>query len=442
MKNINKKLLFFPALAVGVVALIAAINLRPDIPTKPAGDRARVVETLTMQPQFSAPLAVGFGRVTPKLEWKAISEVSGEVVYKHPNLEKGNIVSAGTEVLRIDPLDYELKVSQAIADLKSSETQLARIDQEEINLKQTLTIELNRLKLARSEYQRRADLNKRGLSSQSDVDTQKQNMLSQQKLVQELENQIALLPDERDVALAVVNVNKAKEQEAQRLLAKTIIYLPETLRIAEVDAEINQVVNLQQAMVTAHGTEMMEVEAQLSIHDLQLIADTLNSSARNSGSNNELQALSASIELSSGSLQSSWPAKVVRVSETVDPNQATAGVILEIAQSTTGNGLSDTPLLVNGMFVKAKIEGQPQQAWLIPERALHGDKVYLMSVDNTLQIKPVVVEYRRDNQVAVRGEFQQGDKLVLNDLLPAIEGMLLRDISVAKDGMSEEGDES
>ncbi|MGV2988725.1 efflux RND transporter periplasmic adaptor subunit [Vibrio sp. E150_011] len=442
MKNINKKLLFFPALAVGVVALIAAINLRPDIPTKPAGDRARVVETLTMQPQFSAPLAVGFGRVTPKLEWKAISEVSGEVVYKHPNLEKGNIVSAGTEVLRIDPLDYELKVSQAIADLKSSETQLARIDQEEINLKQTLTIELNRLKLARSEYQRRADLNKRGLSSQSDVDTQKQNMLSQQKLVQELENQMALLPDERDVALAVVNVNKAKEQEAQRLLAKTIIYLPETLRIAEVDAEINQVVNLQQAMVTAHGTEMMEVEAQLSIHDLQLIADTLNSSARNSGSNNELQALSASIELSSGSLQSSWPAKVVRVSETVDPNQATAGVILEIAQSTTGNGLSDTPLLVNGMFVKAKIEGQPQQAWLIPERALHGDKVYLMSVDNTLQIKPVVVEYRRDNQVAVRGEFQQGDKLVLNDLLPAIEGMLLRDISVAKDGMSEEGDES
>ncbi|MFA0440173.1 acriflavin resistance protein [Vibrio sp. 10N.286.49.C2] len=442
MTNINKKLLFFPALAVGVVALIAAINLRPDIPTKPAGDRARVVETLTMQPQFSAPLAVGFGRVTPKLEWKAISEVSGEVVYKHPNLEKGNIVSAGTEVLRIDPLDYELKVSQAIADLKSSETQLARIDQEEINLKQTLTIELNRLKLARSEYQRRADLNKRGLSSQSDVDTQKQNMLSQQKLVQELENQMALLPDERDVALAVVNVNKAKEQEAQRLLAKTIIYLPETLRIAEVDAEINQVVNLQQAMVTAHGTEMMEVEAQLSIHDLQLIADTLNSSARNSGSNNELQALSASIELSSGSLQSSWPAKVVRVSETVDPNQATAGVILEIAQSTTGNGLSDTPLLVNGMFVKAKIEGQPQQAWLIPERALHGDKVYLMSVDNTLQIKPVVVEYRRDNQVAVRGEFQQGDKLVLNDLLPAIEGMLLRDISVAKDGMSEEGDES
>lgn len=442
MKNMNKKLLFFPALAVGVVALIAAINLRPDIPTKPAGDRARVVETLTMQPQFSAPLAVGFGRVTPKLEWKAISEVSGEVVYKHPNLEKGNIVSAGTEVLRIDPLDYELKVSQAIADLKSSETQLARIDQEEINLKQTLTIELNRLKLARSEYQRRADLNKRGLTSQSDVDTQKQNMLSQQKLVQELENQMALLPDERDVALAVVNVNKAKEQEAQRLLAKTIIYLPETLRIAEVDAEVNQVVNQQQAMITAHGTEIMEVEAQLSIHDLQLIADTMNNSTRNSGSNKELQALNASIELSSGSLRSSWPAKVVRVSETVDPNQATAGVILEIAQSTTGNGLSDTPLLVNGMFVKAKIEGQPQQAWLLPERALHGDKVYLMSVDNTLQIKPVVVEYRRDNQVAVRGEFQEGDKLVLNDLLPAIEGMLLRDISVAKDGMSEEGDES
>ncbi|MCL9775150.1 efflux RND transporter periplasmic adaptor subunit [Vibrio methylphosphonaticus] len=428
MKSMNKKLLFFPALAVGVVVLIAAINLRPDIPTKPAGDRARVVDILTMQPKTSSPLAVGFGRVTPKLEWKAISEVSGEVVYKHPALEKGNIVAAGTEVLRIDPLDYELRLSQAIADVKSSQTQLARIDQEEINLKQTLTIELNRLTLTKNEYQRRVDLNKRGLSSQSDVDTQKQNMLSQQKLVQELQNQLALLPDEREVALAVVNVNNAKEQEAQRLLAKTRIYLPQTLRIAEVDAEVNQVVNQQQAMVTAHGTDMMEVEAQLSIHDLQLIATTLNGDEKN-----PLQSLNAVVELSSGNLLSTWPAKVVRVSETVDPNQATAGVILEIPQATTGNGLSDTPLLVNGMFVKAIIEGKPQQAWLIPERALHGDKVYLMDAEQRLAIMPVTVVYRRDNQVSVKGAFQGGEKLILNDLLPAIEGMLLRDSSVKQE---------
>ncbi|MBY6197119.1 efflux RND transporter periplasmic adaptor subunit [Vibrio hangzhouensis] len=430
MKSLNKKLLFFPAFAVGVIALIAAINLRPDVPTKPAGDRTRVVETTVLQPTLSAPVAVGFGRVEPKVEWQAIAEVSGQVIYKHPELEKGKVVSAGTEILRIDPLDYELKLSKAIADLKSSETQLARLDQEETNLRQTLAIEMNRLKLTENEYQRRLDLNKRGLTSQSDVDTQKQNMLSQQKLVQEINNQLSLMPDERQVAQALVKVNQAKEREAQRSLEKTRIILPETMRISQVDAEINQVVNLQQTMVAAHATDVMEVEAQLSIHDLQLLSDTLSWDViSEQDQHRALEALSAQVELSSGNLHVSWPARVARVSETVDPNQATAGVILEIVQKPTVNGLAGSPVLVNGMFVKATIEGQKQQSWLIPERALHGDTVYLMNTDSRLQMKPVKVQYRRDNMVIISGDFQGGEQVILNDLLPAIEGMLLRNIT-------------
>ncbi len=426
MTSKNKKLLFFPAVAVGVIALIAAINLRPDVPTKPAGDRSRVVDTMTLTPQMSAPIAIGFGRAEPKVEWKAIAEVTGAVVYKHPNLEKGSVVAAGTEILRIDPLDYELKLSQAIADLKSSETQLARLDQEETNLKQTLSIEINRLQLAENEYQRRVDLNKRGLTSQSDVDTQKQNMLSQKKLVQDIENQWALMPDERGVSQALVKVNQAKVDEAKRSLEKTRIVLPVTMRVSEVDAELNQVVNLQQTMVTAHLNDVMEVEAQLSIHDLQLLSNTLNWDESQSG-NVELDKLQATVELSSGNLTATWPAKVARVSETVDANQATAGVILEVSQLPSNNGLAGTPVLVNGMFVKATIEGQKQPSWLVPERALHGDKIYLMNDENRLEMRSVQVSYRRDNKVIITGDLQQGEKVILNDILPAIEGMLVRE---------------
>lgn len=426
MKSKNKKMLFFPAFAVGVVALIAAINLRPDVPTKPAGDRSKVVDIIRLEPKMSAPVAVGFGRAEPKVEWKAIAEVTGAVVYKHPNLEKGTVIAAGTEILRIDPLDYELKLSQAIADLKSSETQLTRLDQEEINLKQTLSIEINRLQLTENEYQRRVDLNRRGLTSQSDVDIQKQNMLSQKKLVQEIENQLALMPDERGVSQALVKVNQAKVDEAKRSLDKTRIVLPVTMRVSEVDAELNQVVNLQQAMVTAHLNDVMEVEAQLSIHDLQLLSNSLKGGESPNG-HVELNKLQATVELSSGNLTATWPATVARVSETVDANQATAGVILEVTQSPSSNGLAGTPVLVNGMFVKAVIEGQKQLSWVVPERAIHGDKIYLMNADNRLEMRAVQIAYRRDNQVIITGDLQQGEKVILNDILPAIEGMLVRE---------------
>lgn len=427
--KISKKLLFFPALAVGVISLVAAINLKPDLPTKPAGDRARLVETVSLEQQMIAPLAVGFGKVVPKVEWKAIAEVTGQIVYRHPDLEKGQIIPTGTEVLKIDPLDYELKLVQAEADLKSSQTSLAKLNQEEDNLKQTLKIEKNRLVISNKELQRKQDLRKKGLTSQSDVDLQQQSALSQQKLVLDIDNQIALMPDEKRVAEAVIKVNVSKVKEAQRSLDKTTITLPRAMRIAQVDIEQNQVVNLQQEMFVAHGINVMEVEAQLSIHDMQTLASSFTQFPRDAaGIPNPYEApIKASIQLNSGSLNLSWPAKVARISETVDENQATAGIILEIGQDYSALQPSSATPLVNGMFVKAEIEGLANLSWVVPERALHGDKIYLMDDSQRLQVVNVEVLYRRDNQVVVEGELHAGDKLILNDVLPAIEGMLLKE---------------
>ncbi|MEZ8700362.1 efflux RND transporter periplasmic adaptor subunit [Vibrio cyclitrophicus] len=427
--KISKKLLFFPALAVGVIGLVVAINLKPALPTKPAGDRARLVETLSLEQQLIAPLAVGFGKVVPKVEWKAIAEVTGQIVYRHPDLDKGQVIPAGTVVLKVDPLDYELKLIQAEADLKSSQTSLAKLNQEEDNLNQTLKIEKNRLVISNKELQRKQDLRKKGLTSQSDVDLQQQSALSQQKLVLDIANQITLMPDEKRVAEAVIKVNVSKVKEAQRSLDKTTITLPRAMRIAQVDIEQNQVVNLQQEMFVAHGINIMEVEAQLSIHDMQTLASSFTQFPRDAAGipTPDQAPIKASVQLNSGSLNLSWPAKVARISETVDENQATAGIILEIAQDYSQLQPSNATPLVNGMFVKAEIEGVANLSWVLPERALHGDKIYLMDDNSRLKMVNVEVLYRRDNQVVVNGELQTGDKLVLNDLLPAIEGMLLKE---------------
>lgn len=82
------------------------------------------------------------------------------------------------------------------------------------------------------------------------------------------------MPDEKRVAEAVIKVNVSKVKEAQRSLDKTTVTLPRAMRIAQVDIEQNQVVNLQQEMFIAHGIDVMEVEAQLSIHDMQTLASS------------------------------------------------------------------------------------------------------------------------------------------------------------------------
>lgn len=427
--KINKKLLFFPALGVGILILALAIMTKPQLPVKPAGERARLVDTQTLELKAMAPLAIGFGKVAPKVEWKAIAEVTGKIVYRHPDLEKGQVLRAGTEILRIDPLDYELKLVQAQADLNSAHTSLAKLNQEEANLKQTLVIESNRLDIANKELARQQNLRQKGLNSQSDVDQQQQSTLSQRKLVLDIENQIGLMPDEKRVAEAQVKVATSKVDEAKRSLEKTIIRLPYDLRIASVDIEQDQVVNLQQTMVVAHGIQVMEVEAQLSIHDILTIAASLGEFGRDDSGipQPNMTDIKANVQLSSGNLKASWPARVARISETVDPNQATAGVILEIEQDYRALAPGATPPLVNGMFVRAEVEGQANPSWVIPERALHGNTIYLLDEESKLRMVPVEVLYRRDNQVVIDGDLEQGQALILNDLLPAIEGMLLKD---------------
>ncbi|CZF83402.1 efflux RND transporter periplasmic adaptor subunit [Grimontia marina] len=430
--TLSRKLLFFPALAVGIAVLFIAISSRPDVPVKPAQSKARAVDVITLEQSNIAPVVTGFGRVTPKLTWQAIAEVNGKVIYRNPALEKGRVLPAGTELLRIDPTDYQLAVAQAQADVSVREARLAKLELDESNLKTTLAIEKRRLALSRDELTRQKNLRKKGLTSQSDLDNEQQAFLSQQTRVQDLEAQLKVLPDEKRITESELEASNLALEQAQRNLDKTQIVLPIDSRIAEVNIERDQVVTPQQVMVIAHGLGAVEVDAQVSIHDIQTVFDTLNGE-QSEGFAEKLHQLNASVNLSSGSFKEEWPAKVARLSDTVSLNQATVGVILEIALGEEQTqGIAAQPSLVNGMFVKATIEGKPVSHWVIPERALRGDKVYLME-DGALKVMPVTILFRRGESVAIAGDLKAGQQLVLNDLLPAVPGMELRAVTLNGD---------
>lgn len=422
-----RKRLLVPAALLGVLILVLAVVLRPTPANKPSVSRSRAVDVIALQQQPLAPQAIGFGRVAPKVEWQAIAEVTGKVVYRHPDLEKGRVMDAGTVLLKIDPLDYELRLAQAQADVSATRAQLAKLVQEEKNLRTTLRIEKNRLAISQKELARKQELKRKGLTSQSAVDLEQQAMLSNQKGLQDIENQLIVLPNEKKVTQAQLEVNLSRVDEAQRALAKTVITLPVDARISSVHIEQDQVVTNQQTMVLAHGIEAVEIDAQIALHDMQVLASSLTQYTAHSDGRPRADQLdfTASIALSSGDFTQRWPAKVARISDTVSANQATVGVILEVRQDYSQLSPESAPPLVNGMFVEAELTGQRNNHWVIPERALHGNHVYVNTADNTLSIVPVTVLFRRDGQVAISGELQDGQWVVVNDLLPAVAGMAL-----------------
>lgn len=412
--KLNKKHLFFPALSLGVVAIVVSANLNKELPLKPSIDNAKLVITSEIELTPIAPLAVGFGHISPKVEWAAIAEVSGRVVYKHPDLEKGKVLAGGTEVIRIDPLDYELKLAQAKADLRSSKNSLSKVLLNEKNLKKTLEIESSRLALSKSETDRKIKLREKGLVSQSDLDNQTLSLLSQEKMVLDIANQLSLTPDEIHVAESQVNIAQSKVIEAERQLERTVVMLPYEIRVADVDVEEGQVANLQQAMISGHGTDMMEVTAQLPLHEMHTLLNSLDG-------NKQLSDLQAHIRLDSGEMTTKWEATVSGLSESIDTAQGTVGVILDVKP------VDDALLpLSNGMFVSAVIEGVESPAVVVTEDLLHEGNVYLMAEDGTLDIEPVETLFRRGNNVAIKLDESVKGNLVVSDVLPALQGMKLK----------------
>ncbi|MGI9277679.1 MAG: efflux RND transporter periplasmic adaptor subunit [Endozoicomonas sp.] len=426
----TQKKFFFPALALGVIVLGLAVINQQSPPLKPSAQRSTLVRVEQVQKALIAPEISGFGRVSPKVNWKAVAEVSGKVVYRHPDLEKGRILPAGTLIMEIDPRDYELALARAKADLSSSKAELAKMNLEEESLEASLVIEQQRLELSQKELERKEDLFKKGILARSDLDQERISYLAQKSQTVSQQNQLAVIPDSRRINEARVSINEARVDEARRQLANTRIVLPVAARVASVDAELGQAVGNQQQLAELHGIEVMEVEAQVALHDMKTLINSVGAIPPEFSDITRLRVerlgLGASLLISSADYSYKTSATLARISETIDPNQGTVGVILEARQDYEALIEKRQTPLVNGLFVEARLQGLEQQHLTVPEGALHGNTLYLLDDEKRLKMVTVRVLFRRGNAAAVSGDIRAGELLVTNDLVPAIPGMQLR----------------
>jgi multidrug efflux pump subunit AcrA (membrane-fusion protein) len=430
----SKKILFFVGIALGIGALVMAVSSKQPPVVKETFNRASLVEVQALSMTRIAPEVKAYGRVMPKHIWRGVSEVKGRVVYRHPQLESGRLLPANTLLLKIDPVEYQLQVAQAEANLNASQVKLSRLDQEQKNLNTNLKLERQKLALAQQELKRKRDIHKRALVSDSELEQQEQSYFNQLKQVQDIENNLKLLPDDRKVTAAQLKVDQLKLVDAQRNLSKTKVSLPFDARISVVNIEKDQVVNLGEVMVEAFQLDSVEVKAELSVNDLR---NLINSIGRFNTSGElpsiEKLPLQAEIEFSTPNQSFNWPAKVTRVADAVDAETATIGVYLEVKQDFRHLNLPDRPPLGKGMFVSAYIKGLEQSHFVVPEKAVHGRDIYLMTEEGTLRITPIDILFRTRQGVVIQPRISPntGEKsqLITNDLIPAIEGMSVRVLS-------------
>ena len=413
----RRMLLILPPIVIGVVILmLMAGNRKPpvqseaEIPPKP-------VRTLQVAAVNLIPVAEGYGSVKPAQLWTGVAEVSGRIVELHPRLRDGEILPAGTLLLRIDPVDYELSLAQA-------EAELAELDVEQNNAEASLKIEQRNLKIAQREFERISKLAKKGTASQSNLDDSERTLLNSRNAVQNVRNNLALLPTKRKVL-------EAKRTQAERDLENTRILAPFNLRVANMQIETDQFVSKGQTLLEGDSVDRVEILAQFPIASLRRLfigRDDIQLNTHALGENlPQMVELTPRVRLDLGTTQAEWQAEFVRFSDNVDPQTRTMGVVVAVDKPFEKVKPGIRPPLSKGMFVQVLLQGREQpDRILVPRSAVRDGQLYRVDAEQRLSRQPVELLFSQGRISVVAEGLDAGDEIVVSDLVPAVDGMPLK----------------
>jgi RND family efflux transporter MFP subunit len=356
--------------------------------------------------------------------------VDGRIVEIHPQLKKGAILADGVVLLRIDPTKYRLAIAEIEASIRSTRARIAELGVKEENTLSSLTIEERSLALSRNDLERKRALLASKNVSQAAVDEEERNVLAREQSVQTLANQLNLIPTERATLEAEVALYRARLADAQLDLERTTITAPFDGRVAEVRVERAQYANRGQVLAIFDGIDVSEVSAQLPIDKMMSIVSGVDLDGITPATvMPELQrilGLTPIVRLHVGERTVVWPARVARISDTVDPRTRTVGVIVAVDQPYFQGNPGTRPPLAKNMFVEVELRGRAlSDLVVIPRVALQGRLVFVVGADDRLSRREVEVQFHQTNFAAIRSGLEAGERIVISDLIPAIDGMLL-----------------
>lgn len=424
------------ALIIGMAFVVIMVKLKQPPERGQTQAEAIPVRILLIKPQ-SFPVEVrGFGQVMPANSWNAVANVGGRIVWKHPKLASGNLIPKGTRLLEIDPSRYQLAVASVRADLAGIQAELKLLEQEARNTGALLALEEQRLALARQELERVRVLTERQALPETRYDEQQRATLQQQQAAQSLQNQLDLMPARRDALHARRARMESALASAQKDLNDTRFTAPWDLRVHQVGVDRDQHVNPGQALFSADDIALAEATVQLEIAPLRRVLSQLSGMPDQLG-HAQIDALAdfhKSLPLDELTIKvfptnapdAVWPGTLARVTSSLDPATRTIQAVISVEEPYRNAHPPARPPLVRNMFVQARIMAPAAQPVIaVPASAVHQGYVYLADDNDRLLRREVSVAWQQGDLAIINAGLKPGHRLILDDLVPAIDGVLL-----------------
>ena len=323
------------------------------------------------------------GEVKPLNEINLISQVSGQIVEAADEFVDGGIIKAGSPLVWIDDRDYKLavisaesRVAQAskLLEREIAESELAKNDWEELGLGEASPLTLRIPQLKEAEAAEKA---------------------------------------------ALADLEKAKLN-----LERTIVKLPFQGIIREKKTGVGQFVGAGSILATAFSTEEVLIALPLTDTELSYLGLPLAYEEEKPFTGPKVKFLSS---VSNKTFE--WEGRIVRTAGSIDPPTRLVYVYAEVI-----NPYQQSPPLAIGMFVDAIINGKTiKDGYLVPNSAVNNNSnIYAIDKNDNLEIREIEVLGTENDYVIIKGEINEGERVVVSPLNNAKIGMSLKPILLDK----------
>ncbi len=372
--------------AVGAFAAMSALKPEPE----EKDDVVKAIPVLTeLAAQDDVTLKVSVqGEVQPRTEINLVPQVSGLITYMSPKFIEGGRFKKGDLLVRIEPAEFELRVTQARANVAQAETAITR--------------ETSEAAIARRDWE------ELGRSGQPTPLTLREPQMAEAK--------------------AQLASAQARLAEAELQLSRTSLYAPFTGRVTTRHVDQGEFVSAGTMLGEVYATNVMDVRLPMTNEELRRAGLTLGFEA-----NGQTPGIPVTLSANVAGTYSEWRGRIVRTDSRFDSKTRVLYAYAEV-RDPFGRGASNGTPLAPGLFVNAAVDGQKlNNIIIIPRTALRGeDKVYLAS-DDTLSIQTVNVISSNRDQAILRDGIEIGDAVITSPIRGVADGMK---IAVVKPGSS------
>jgi RND family efflux transporter MFP subunit len=386
---------------VVLIAFGAAVGLYMNSPTTKKSKPKRpipIVQTVDLSLRSEQVSIEAFGTVIPAKQVALRTEVEGRIIRKNTELIPGGIIGKGELVAQIDPLDYQLLVNEREAEVAEA--------------RYSLELEEGQQIIAKEEW----------------------HLLEEEVVAMQASKSLALREPHLRFVRAKLQAAESRLAAAKLSVKRTTINAPFNGLVLDNYIEQGQLISSQTELATLAETDQFWVQVTIPVSRLSRIRFPDNGGQQGA-------AARITFENEDGTIISR-PGTVFKLLGELDSQSRMAKILvaindpLNLNENNNQASNPDNGKILLGSYVKVKIEaGTLDNIFIVPRQAVHeGDIIWLLNGENILVTRPVNIVWRRQDEMLIRADLDDSEKLIISRLQSPLPGMALRNAAQDETG--------